>query len=63
MGEINLEQEVDALERNLETAREQRDELLDLVEELLDGMFLRVEKWAEEARTTTQSIRRRVRDE
>lgn len=59
----NLEQEVEALEHNLEVAREQRDELLDIIEELLTGGFLRLEKWVEEAKETAGSIRRKVRDE
>lgn len=59
----NLEQEVDALERNLDAVRDQRNELLDLIEEVLSGGFLRLEKWAEEARSTTESIRRKARDE
>ena len=60
---INLEQEIEALESNLETARAQRDELLDLLEDILTGGFLRLEKWAREADSIVDSMRRNARNE
>jgi hypothetical protein len=61
MAQINLEQEVDALEANLETVTSQRDELIDLLDEILTGGFLKLERWVNEAADTVHRMKRNRR--
>lgn len=56
---IDLEQEVEALEANLETVTAQRDELIDLLDEILTGGFLKLERWVNEAADTVDRIKRK----